>query len=71
MARTQHTLSYCFTNFLGTFFPPHHLENYVINYRTYNKVITKLLQRPNTGTATEKLQSTVIKKEQYEKLFKM
>jgi hypothetical protein len=62
MARAQHTLSYCFTDFLGTFSPPYHLENYVINYRRYNKVVTKLLQRPNIGTATERLSSSGIKK---------
>jgi hypothetical protein len=31
------------------------------NCRRYNKVVTKLLQRPNIGTATERLQSSVIK----------
>jgi len=34
-----------------------------INYRRYYKVVTKLLQRANIGIATERLQSSVIKKE--------
>jgi len=33
-----------------------------INYRKYYKVVTKLLQRANIGTATDRLQSSVIKK---------
>jgi len=33
-----------------------------INYRRYYKVVTKLLKRANIGTATERLQSSVIKK---------
>jgi hypothetical protein len=34
-------------------------------------VVSKLLQRANIGTATERLQSSIIKKEQYGKIFKM
>jgi hypothetical protein len=33
-----------------------------INYRRYYKLVTKLLQRANIGTTTERLQSSVIKK---------
>ena len=33
-----------------------------IKYRRYYNVVTKLLQRGNIGTATERLQSSVIKK---------
>jgi len=33
-----------------------------INYRIYYNVVTKLLQRANIGTATERLQSSVIRK---------
>jgi hypothetical protein len=33
-----------------------------INYRSYYKVVTELLQGANIGTATEKLQNSVIKK---------
>jgi hypothetical protein len=43
-----------------------------IKYRTYYKVVTKLLQRENICIATERLQSSVIKKkEQYGKVCKM
>ena len=33
-----------------------------INFRRYYKVVTKLLQRVNIGTARERLRSSVIKK---------
>jgi len=33
-----------------------------INYRRYYKVVTKLLRRENIGIATERLQSSVLKK---------
>jgi len=43
-----------------------------INYRHYYKVVTKLLKRAIIDTGTEKLQCSVIKKEeQYGKTFKM
>jgi hypothetical protein len=37
-----------------------------INYRSYYKVVNKLLQGANIGTATEKLKSSVIKKKKRE-----
>jgi hypothetical protein len=39
--------------------------------RRYYKVVTKLLQRANKGTATERFQSSVIKKAQDGKIFKI
>ena len=37
----------------------------------YYKVVTKLLQRTNIGTSTQRLQSSVAKQEGYGKIFKM